>query len=351
MKNLKKIIALFVFAVAALIITSCGGGVKSYNVTYFVEDANGVDSVFATEKVEDGKMASKPRNIPTKNGYDFKYWTASNSTIEYDWNKPVSSNLELHAYFSRTYQVVFSGNGHGTIEGNRIYTRSNISYVPNIVPDAESTLFTFKGWYKDAACTDGNKVEANSELTENLNLYAKWETAKISYTSLDVFTSYRNDVKDAADFIKEGQAHPGDNTLLADKQICPEIKFIADNTLKLKVMADDPTDPTNTIEFGKNGKGGVAIKTEFSAKLSFKFISTGSNPTRMSLYEGTNVQAGYSVAKMDEKNAAAKVTLQSTNKDDVKTIEYNLVAGTTYYINCDCSERGARLYSIEIVAN
>lgn len=351
MKNLKKIIALFVFAVAALIVTSCGGGVKSYNVTYYVEDANGVESVFATEKVEDGKMASKPRNIPTKNGYDFKYWTITNASVEYDWNKPVTADLGLHAYFSRTYTVVFSGNGHGTIDGNRILTRNNISYVPNVIPDAESNLFTFRGWYKDAACTDGNKVEAGYELTANLNLYAKWETAKIIYSALDVFTAYRNDVKDAADFIKEGQAHPGDNTILANKQICPEIKFISDNTLKLKVMADDPTDSTNTIEFGKNGKGGVEIKTEFNAKLIFKFISTGSNPTRMSLYEDTNVQAGYSVAKMDEKNEAAKLTLQSTNKDDVKTFEYNLVPGKSYFINCDCSERGARLYSIEIVAN
>jgi len=197
MKNLKKIIALFVFAIAALVVTSCGAAVKTYTVTYYVEDANGIDSVFASEKVEEGKMASEPHSKPTKNGYVFNYWTIENATNEYDWNKPVNADLGLHASFTKTYSVVFSANGHGTINGNKIYTRQNVSSVPNdVIVTPESNLFTFKGWYTDAACTDSNKVEVNATLTstygDTLNAslgavynYDKEDSSKFHYSISD----------------------------------------------------------------------------------------------------------------------------------------------------------------------
>ena len=66
----------------------------------------------------------------------------------------------------------------------------------------ERNGYTFGGWYKDEACTDGNEFEFGDYLHDNTNIYAKWIpnltapytvvfwTQNAARTSYDVAGSY-----------------------------------------------------------------------------------------------------------------------------------------------------------------
>ena len=50
-------------------------------------------------------------------------------------------------------------------------------------PQAPSAVgYTFGGWYTDEQCTDANKYDFTTRVTENLNLYAKWTQNKYTVT-------------------------------------------------------------------------------------------------------------------------------------------------------------------------
>ena len=81
-------------------------GLTVYAVTF---DSDGGTDV-AAQNVAAGGKATQPAN-PTKNGYTFGYWcveSADGTHVEYDFDAPVNSNLELKAHWT----VQSSGGTH-----------------------------------------------------------------------------------------------------------------------------------------------------------------------------------------------------------------------------------------------
>ena len=61
---------------------------------------------------------------------------------------------------------------HGTApEEKKIRNYIDVSSLPTLTESG----WSFKGWYTDSVCSDGNKVETGYEVTQNITLYAKWE--------------------------------------------------------------------------------------------------------------------------------------------------------------------------------
>lgn len=66
--------------------------------------------------------------------------------------------------------VRFDAQGGSTVERERIKSGTT-AFEPD---EPTRDGYTFYGWYTDAACTDGNKFDFSTTLTENTTLYAKW---------------------------------------------------------------------------------------------------------------------------------------------------------------------------------
>ena len=105
------------------------------------------------------------------------------------------------SWFNYAYGCSVSYRGYGYPGSPSIYTGfrlvrsadiNTISYITNhglspeektvrnyiddsSLPTLTESGWSFKGWYTDSACSDGNKVETGYEVTQNITLYAKWE--------------------------------------------------------------------------------------------------------------------------------------------------------------------------------
>lgn len=60
---------------------------------YFYSEGTQIDPVM----VSDGETVAKPDVDPTRDGYDFKYWSVEPNGVEYDFTAPVNGTLRLHA--------------------------------------------------------------------------------------------------------------------------------------------------------------------------------------------------------------------------------------------------------------
>lgn len=67
--------------------------VRNYTVTY-----RNPGSVYGTQTVEYGKTATKPSN-PSKEGYTFKYWSATENGSEYNFNTQITGDITLYAVY------------------------------------------------------------------------------------------------------------------------------------------------------------------------------------------------------------------------------------------------------------
>ncbi|MBR4504159.1 MAG: InlB B-repeat-containing protein, partial [Candidatus Methanomethylophilaceae archaeon] len=98
----------------------------------------------------------------------------------------ISGDVDFGVSAPKGHWLVFDENGKGaTYNAAHFYKATERTKKP--CEDEEMTRFgyTFGGWYKDKACTDGNEFTFGSTLTEFTTIYAKWipnETA--GYTIL-----------------------------------------------------------------------------------------------------------------------------------------------------------------------
>ena len=167
-----------------LTLTACGGdggtttetpAADEYTVTF---NTNGGGTIVA-QTVGAGQAASQPAN-PSKSGYSFKGWfTDSACTQAFSFSTVITSDITLYAKWElqtgneEYYNVTFNLGGYGadivvsTMAGTLVDLPTN-----PVDPDG---AMNFIGWYTDAACTQA--FNANSAITENTTVYAKWMDA------------------------------------------------------------------------------------------------------------------------------------------------------------------------------
>lgn len=142
-------------------------GPIAYTVTF---DANGHGTAPAAQSVEDGKTATKPAD-PTETGWVFGGWYKEKEcTNAFDFATPITGNITLYAKWTvAAYTVTFDANGHGTAPAAQTVEHGKTATKP---ANPTASGWTFKGWYKEAACT--NAYEFSTAVTGDITLYAKW---------------------------------------------------------------------------------------------------------------------------------------------------------------------------------
>ncbi len=141
----------------------------NYTVRFDTRGGNllGTDS----ETVTSGGQVSAPE--VTRNGYEFLGWYSDeNCTVPFDFNQPLTGSITLYAKWGIKHTVEFNTLGGSTVETARVADGSSVT-EPTTIPTKDG--HTFRGWYTDENCTDGNEYNFDNEVTGDLTLYAKWE--------------------------------------------------------------------------------------------------------------------------------------------------------------------------------
>ena len=119
---------------------------------------------------------TKPAD-PERSGFDFAGWyTSSDYTQLFDFEMTqIKEKTVIYAKWDNIYTVTYVANYEGG--ENSTGSTKNLKAPSKTLDDRDTILFT--GWYTDAACT--TQFNFNTNVTENLNLYAGW---------LDTVTKY-----------------------------------------------------------------------------------------------------------------------------------------------------------------
>lgn len=146
--------------------------VSTYDVTFDTQGGTHIELA----KVEAGQRLDKPQN-PSKPGFEFDGWfTDELMTIQYDFERPVTSNFTLYAKWKKViptekYDVHFESNGGSPVESQlQLTTGSKIMKPQN--PSKEG--YTFEGWYTDNSLSKLWNFDKDL-VSENMTLYAKWK--------------------------------------------------------------------------------------------------------------------------------------------------------------------------------
>lgn len=148
----------------------------TYTLTFHTDGGSVVDAA----TVKEGEMVEKPAD-PTKSGFTFAGWyTDTELTAVYDFNAPVTKNLDLYAKWTEnpveiTYTVTFHTDGGSTVDVATVKEGETAAKPA----DPTKSDYTFAGWYTDTELTDA--YDFNAPVTKNLDLYAKWNPVDTPY--------------------------------------------------------------------------------------------------------------------------------------------------------------------------
>ena len=149
-------------------------------------ESNGGTNV-QSQKIEKGETAKKPQD-PEKQGYEFGGWHLDDGEFkrEYDFASPVTEDVTLYAKWieegvepspDNSVTVTFKSNGGTNVQSQKIEKGEMAKEPKNPV----RTGHIFEGWYKDNG-TFKVKHTFNSEVNEDIVLYAKWKLAEYTIT-------------------------------------------------------------------------------------------------------------------------------------------------------------------------
>jgi len=158
-----KKISLFLFFLLAmfLVVTvACNKEeeAKSYTVTF----VTGTTENVASQTVKENEKVAKPTD-PKKEGADFLGWYVGET--EYDFDKAVTSNLELTAKWDAYFTVTFNTGTDESIGSQKVKTDGKAVKPADPVKEG----FVFKGWV-----TTSGEYDFDQVVTSNLVLTAKW---------------------------------------------------------------------------------------------------------------------------------------------------------------------------------
>ena len=143
--------------------------VNRYTV-FYKDGGHGQSTMPADEKVEEGKLASRPAD-PTEDGWKFKSWHRNNDYMDapFDFDTPIIENITLYAKWAKTWTVTFDSNGHGAAPAVQTVEEGENAVKP-ADPTAEG--YSFQGWYTTAECS--TTFDFSTPITGDTTVYAKW---------------------------------------------------------------------------------------------------------------------------------------------------------------------------------
>ena len=141
-------------------------------------DSDGGTPTPQEQKIDKNGKVTRPSD-PTRSGYTFVEWIFNNT--KYDFNKPVTSDLTLKAYWEKiaTYTLTFNANGGTVSPPSKTLTKGE--QYGNL-PTPTYTGYTFVGWYTSA--TGGNVVNPSTTISSNTTIYAHWTKNPVAVNSI-----------------------------------------------------------------------------------------------------------------------------------------------------------------------
>ncbi len=146
-------------------------------------DGNGADELSKTsmEATYNSTYGELPQ--PKRDGYNFIGWytkAEGGNAITPDAKVTITGTQTLYAQWSQVkFLITFNATG-GTSESAQKLVTYDKAY--GVLPTAERTGYTFKGWYLDEACTKQITSDTIVSLTANQSVYAKWELRRYVIT-------------------------------------------------------------------------------------------------------------------------------------------------------------------------
>ncbi len=168
------------------------------------------DTAVPSQTVADGSKIEKPET-PTKAGFTFDGWyTDSNFTTAYDFDKELTRNITLYAKWTATIDYVLNqGQQAADAPTSYVYT-VGVSKLPT----PTRTGYDFEGWWtKDGTGDDwGEQLTsiAADESRGNMTLHAKW--------AIHTYTITYNNTKDAPNSNPKDYTYESGTINLADLQ-------------------------------------------------------------------------------------------------------------------------------------
>ncbi|MFI3229911.1 MAG: InlB B-repeat-containing protein, partial [Bacillota bacterium] len=158
----------------------------SYTVEFYGYEETKLESATVTE----GSAVSKI-DAPEVTGYTFLYWADSDGN-KYDFDNEITADLKLFAVYEQdvilttNYTVVFYGYNETELATATVTEGSAVSKI-----DApEVTGYTFLYWVD----SNDNEYKFASAVTDNLNLYAKYEINSYDVAFYNIYAEYLDEV-------------------------------------------------------------------------------------------------------------------------------------------------------------
>ena len=147
--------------------------------TYEVKFDTNADSKVDTPVITEGQKANKPK-APTKEHYTFAGWFSDKDLkSEFSFDTAITEAITLYAKWTPVkYTVTFNSNGGSEIKAKEVEYNTTIS-APETAPTKEH--YTFAGWFSDSETTAEYDF-ADTPITGDLTLYAKWTPVKYTVT-------------------------------------------------------------------------------------------------------------------------------------------------------------------------
>jgi uncharacterized repeat protein (TIGR02543 family) len=125
---------------------------------------------------------------PAKDGYGFGGWytEVDGGGNEFTADTTVIENITVYARWTVQYTVTFNADGGSPDNQTRVVNSYDSVGVANMPAEPTKSGFDFFGWYTGQN-GEGSMFTADTQVTENLTVYAKWTNpTSISGSSLQV---------------------------------------------------------------------------------------------------------------------------------------------------------------------
>lgn len=147
-------------------------------VTFTVNFYSNGGSEIQAQKVKENEKAVWPSD-PVREGFIFAGWYLdSNLTKSYEFNSPVTEDMNLFAKWKETessvFTITFETTGGSAIQPQKV-KKNELAFWPS---DPFREGYRFTGWYLDSNLT--KEYGFTRPVTEDFTLYAKWVEKSMS---------------------------------------------------------------------------------------------------------------------------------------------------------------------------
>ena len=168
MKRIKSLFLALILTLAIVVgLTACNPtGATTKTLTF---DMNGHGTQVQAQKLAKDEYPEVPED-PTEEGWIFDGWYIDEDFTDYFYFEPIEEDTTVYARWIQCFTVSFdTGSAGVSVPSQSVVAGDNVDLPSPTAPGKK-----FEGWYTDASLTIA--FNANTPITNNVTLHAKWST-------------------------------------------------------------------------------------------------------------------------------------------------------------------------------